>query len=72
MKTWKIPVTWEMSGFVKVNAATLDEAMEIARTDDTIPLPEKSCYVDGSFDLSMHETEYIRTCYNNGQTDEED
>lgn len=29
MKTWKIPVTWEMSGFVKVNAATGDEYEKI-------------------------------------------
>ena len=28
MKTWKIPVTWEMCGNVVVEAATLEEAMK--------------------------------------------
>ena len=31
MKKWKIPVTWEVCGYVYVDADTLVEAMETAR-----------------------------------------
>ena len=49
MKTWEIPVTWEMCGNVVVEAPTLKEAMDIARDEDgVIPLPDDSDYVDGS------------------------
>ena len=37
---WTIPVTWEMCGKVKVRAATIEEAMEIAKDEEgVIPLP---------------------------------
>ena len=39
MKTWKIPVSWEVCGVVEIQAPTLDQAIEIAKTDDTIKLP---------------------------------
>ena len=40
MKTWNIPVIWEVYGMVVVEANTLEEAMVIARDDDgIIPLP---------------------------------
>ena len=49
MKNWKIPVTWEVCGYVYVNTDTLKEAMETARDDEgVIPLPTESDYVDGS------------------------
>ena len=71
MKQWKIPVTWEMCGIVTVKADTLEGAMDIARNDDGVLIPEDGGYVDGSWDLSMDDEETVRECYNNNQTDEE-
>ena len=52
-KVWSIPVTWEVCGIVKVEAATLAEAMEIARDDEgELEIPKSSEYVDGSWALS--------------------
>ena len=62
-KEWNIPVTWEEYGIVKIEAATLEEAMEIFKRDsDHIPLPEGN-YIDGTFDLSDSDIEFIR-CFN--------
>ena len=72
MATWKIPVSWEMCGVVKIEAETLEEAMEIARDDDgVIPLPDGE-YVDGSWRLADTDTEFIREIYNNNQKDKEE
>lgn len=74
MKTWIIPVTWEMYGVVVCEASTLEEAMEYAADKDgVIPLPNDSDYVDGSWRLSydMGEAETVRECWNKGQKDEE-
>jgi 3-phosphoglycerate kinase len=50
MKTWKIPVTWEVYGTVEIEAETLDEAIKIFdETEDEISLPTDSEYVDASF-----------------------
>lgn len=71
MKSWKIPVCWEMYGIVTVQANTLEEAIEIARdADGVIPLPDDAYYVDDSWDLSYDDAEEIRACHNNGQPDE--
>ena len=32
-KKWKIPVTWEMSGFIEVSCPNLKEAMKYATSD---------------------------------------
>ena len=72
MKIWKIPITWEMCGEVKIEANTLEEAMEIAKDDDSfIPLPYGS-YVDGSWQLTYTNEKVIRQCYNDNQQDEEE
>lgn len=51
-KVFKIPVIWEMSGYIKVEADTLDEAIkkfdEKEASDDDYALPEGN-YVDSSF-----------------------
>lgn len=67
-KKWKIPVTWEMSGFIKVSkdkCPTLKEAMKYA-TSDEVDLPDGE-YVDSSFRLTheMEEIEVVREAYNN-------
>lgn len=71
MKTWKIPVTWEMCGIVEIKADTLEEAMSIAKYSPSVNLPDDDAYVDGSFDLSMCEEDTIREIYNNNQEDEQ-
>lgn len=71
MKTWKIPVTWEVYGYVEVEAPTLGKAIEIARDDNgEIPLPEGD-YIEGSWRV---EEDYglIRNVINDGQEDEEE
>ena len=51
MKTFKLPVTWEMCGIVEVEAESLEDA--IANFDPhTDELPAEPQYVDGSFQLS--------------------
>ena len=69
MKIWNIPVSWEVVGLVEIQPPTLEKAIEIARTDDSIELPYGE-YVDGSFDVTVDDDELIRECYNKGQQDE--
>lgn len=69
-QTWQIPVTWQMAGVVSIEADTLEEAMNIAKNDDSVELPSGN-YVDASFELSFNDVKYIRQFYNNNQADEE-
>jgi hypothetical protein len=56
-KVFKIPVTWESFGVVEIEAETLDEAIAIFdETQDRIPLPYDSEYVDSSFRREDEET----------------
>lgn len=68
---WSIPVSWEMCGTVTVHADTLDEAMEVVRNDDSIPLPDDGEYIDGSWSLCYEEEEIVRQCFNYNQPDRE-
>ena len=71
MKKWKIPVTWEVCGYVYVDADTLVDAMETARDDEgVIPLPTESDYVDGSWRLSETDENFVREMYNDNQQDD--
>ena len=71
MKSWSIPVTWEVYGRVVVEANTLEEAMEKARDDEgVIPLPDENDYVDGSWRVTEEDVEIVRTLYNNNQKDD--
>ena len=71
MKKWKIPVTWEVCGYVYVDADTLVEAMETARDDEgVIPLPTESDSVDGSWRLSETDENFVREMYNDNQQDD--
>ena len=54
---------------VEIQAPTLEKAIEIAMTDDSIELPHGE-YVDGSFDVTVDDDELIRECYNKGQQEE--
>lgn len=56
----KLPVSWEVCGFVEVEADSIEEAMEyFERNTDNIPLPDDGEYVDGSFALTCNEPEVI-------------
>lgn len=71
MKKWKIPVMWEVCGYVYVDADTLEEAIETARDDEgVIPLPDDNDYVDGSWRLSETDENFVREMYNDNQEDE--
>ena len=49
-KCYEIPCSWEVYGTVEVAATSLDEAIEKVEDND-FPLPSKSSYVDGSFQV---------------------
>ena len=49
MKTYKIPCSWEMYGYMDIEAETLEEAVHAAEHFLT-PLPEGH-YVDESFEV---------------------
>ena len=71
MKSWSIPVTWEVYGRIVIEANTLEEAMEKARDDEgVIPLPDENDYVDGSWRVTEEDVEIVRTLYNNNQKDD--
>ena len=73
MKSWRIPVTWEVCSTIWIEADTLEEAMEIAKDEaEEIPLPDDGNYVDGSWPLSDEDIESVRELYNNNQQDEKD
>lgn len=51
MKTFKIPVSWEMYGYVDIEAETLEEALNsFDNSAHAIDLPSCQNYVDGSFE----------------------
>ena len=58
----KVAVTWEMCGFVEINAPTMEEAMAyFNENSDDIPLPDDGEYVDGSFELSSDDPEVLKS-----------
>lgn len=55
MRTFKIPVTWEVYGTVEVQAENAASALERAyqiELDEGLPLPTESEYIDGSFEIT--------------------
>ena len=53
----RLAVTWEMAGYVDVEANTLEDAMEkFKKENDDIELPNGD-YVDGSFRLSTEDVD---------------
>ena len=60
MKLFTLPVTWMVSGIVKVEALDIEAAIELFNeTSDYIPLPKEPEYVEGSFSLSDTDPEFI-------------
>jgi len=67
MKTIILPVTWEVCGFVKVEAHDIESAIELFNENpDSIPLPKESEYVDGSFALTDSDPEFVKL-YNSAE-----
>jgi hypothetical protein len=56
----KLPVTWEVYGMVEIEADNIEDAIrKFDENIDYIGLPLNGEYVDGSFDLSDREVEYL-------------
>lgn len=69
MKTWKVPVYWNMTGTVEITANTMKEAIDqVNRKEVALPAGK---YVDGSFMADDGDPEMIRACYNDNQPDEQ-
>jgi hypothetical protein len=54
MKTYKIQVSYQMSGIMEIEAESLDEAKEMVFDSDQ-PLPKDASYIDGSLELDDYE-----------------
>jgi hypothetical protein len=48
-RSYKIPVSWEMYGYITVQADTLEDAIEMAKD---FPLPDGS-YIEDSFQIDI-------------------
>lgn len=56
----KLPVTWELCGFVEVEAESIEEAVEYFKEHTyAIETPDDPEYVDGSFWLSDEDVDFI-------------
>lgn len=71
MKTWKIPVVYQMMGVVTVEADTLAEAIAFAADESSpIPLPDDASYLGGSWAVDLNENvDDIREFYNGDEED---
>ena len=58
---YEIPCSWQVYGTVEVAANSLDAAIEKVE-DEGFPLPSRSTYIDGSFEVDRDIAEDI----NNG------
>lgn len=66
MKKVQLPVVWEMSGYVEVEADSVEAAMDyFNKNSDHISLPANAEYVCGSFGLACDDPESIRICDDN-------
>lgn len=66
MKKQRIAVTWEMCGYIEVEAESVEEAMnKVKENPDDFPLPyDGGDYVDGSFVLTTEDVEEMKTMCN--------
>jgi hypothetical protein len=61
LKKYKLPVTWEMSGMVEVEAASLEDAVKnFDPHEHELPDKDESEYVDSSFRLSDDDVENLK------------
>lgn len=62
MSKQRIAVTWEMCGYIEIEADSIEEAMKKVKEDpDNCSLPyDGGDYVDGSFGLSTDDVEIMK------------
>lgn len=54
LKTYRVPVVWQVMGYVEVQAKSPAEAKRIAAEDkDDCPLPDNGDYLEDSFEVDM-------------------
>lgn len=67
-----VPVTWQMRGFIKVSAESIEEAIANTVNADDMPIPSDAKYVDGSCRVENDDAESIEMytdAYDNGDLD---
>jgi len=66
MNKQRIAVTWEMCGYIEVEADSIEEAMDMVRENpDDYPFPyDGGEYVDGTFRLSTDDVEEMKLICN--------
>ena len=58
LRWYEIPCSWEVYGTVEVAANSLDAAIEKVE-EEGFPLPSRSSYVDGSFEVDREIAEEL-------------
>lgn len=52
MKEYEIPVEWQMCGYIKIKAESLEKAVQyFCENKDKLDLPTDSNCIDGSFQI---------------------
>lgn len=59
MKTYKVPVVYQMFGYVEMEADSIDNAVKKVHNNiDSIPLPYDADYVEGSFEIDYEGVDF--------------
>ena len=59
MKTYKVPVVYQMFGYVEMEADSIDNAVKKVHNNiDSIPLPNDADYVEGSFEIDYEGVDF--------------
>lgn len=58
MKTYKVPVVWQMYGYVEMPANSIDEAVKKVEVTNDVPLPADASYVEGSFEIDYEGVDF--------------
>jgi hypothetical protein len=61
MKTYKVPVVFQMYGYVEMEAESIDDAVKKVHNNiDIIPLPADASYVEGSFEIDYEGVDFSK------------
>lgn len=59
MKKYKVPVVWQMYGYVTMEADSIDEAVKkVENGHGDQPLPVDGDYVEGSFEIDYEGVDF--------------
>lgn len=65
MAKQRVAVTYEMAGFIEIEADSMEEAMEkFTENSDMYPLPYEANYVDGSFQTVCNDVDAMKVLSN--------